>query len=789
MNCLTANSPVDLPIGQRQGHVPRRGEGADDGHNAAQLSTSRIDLPTDPDAFVAREVSGRYSTDSSSPRRGDDNGADTFDLDSMGPPAPVAASVTAALGGPASDCIADAGLVQATGYTARQIARVLGVSKGTAANLARAEQWPVVADGNRLLYTPPQDVRAKLEAASMPAVEVRAEQRQVTVAFGQLTSQGARLRALRREHAVLRYLELVESGRLRCDAAREVVAAYNAPENVRLIAPSADGGREDVGFHFGVGALRAWVREYERHGIDGLAEQKIGRVGKRSFVAAIPQEAIDRAAFASVRHGTLGPRGRQNFARAVRNSLMSDPDLPASARRHLHGAHASKSYVPAALRAALRVSPLARDLMQGPHRASLAAPFQPCTYEDIPPGTLITADDMTANTYCWCEGGSPHGYFVGRPQILAFFDVGSWRWQLAHVIMRPSGQYTRDDVWGAVGDVMETYGLYPEWLFEGGNLWRSKLVIGERTGLSDSERFGGLKSLGCTLHHSLRPQSKAVESAFNQLQYESDNCPGFVGRNERKGGVEAVMDFVARARKGQVHPRSALPHISAYKRHVEDSMAALNAERNDGKICRGSSPDELWACAQPQLRRMPADYAWLFRAQAATVKVRRDGRIHVTVRSGALKDDHYYDAPDHLLTRAGQSVMVYWNDHRPESDAIVMTRANPPTVICAAKYVDPIPRMTATDEQMAESRGRVKAALTVARTEVARLVPRFGAVATQRVQTAEPAPGMDRIASELRQAEARAEERSEATRAARTVDAASVLARRAQRQRPDFPVA
>ena len=471
--------------------------------------------------------------------------------------------------------------------------------------------------------------------------------------------------------------------------------------------------------------VRSWRQAYAADGLDGLVEQKKGTVGRKSIASVIPRQVLDQAAAAAVEHGTLGRDGRQNIARAYRNVVVSNPDLPAEARAQIHGDHASKSYVPRSVMDAVRVSPIARDIVRGPKAAKLGAPFQPCTYDDVPPGRVITADDMTANVYCWMEHPSANGYIVGRPQILAFLDVGALRWQLARVILRQSGAYTRDDVWGCVGDVMETFGVYPEWLFEGGRLWRSNRVIGERTGLSEDDRFGGLRALGCTLHHSRRPQSKHVEQGFNELQYEVDRCQGFAGRDERLQSEEHVQAAIAGCKAGKIHPRGIFPHVSEFAQHVEACMGSLNEERNDGKILRGQTPNEAWATDATERAALPANAAWMFRSNVSRTKVRRDGRVHVALRSGKYREDYYYAAPDLLQPRAGQSVLVYWNDRNPEADACILTAGQSPSFLGLAEYVEPVPRFDATDEQMAESASRRKAAIAAARSEIVRMKPHF----------------------------------------------------------------
>lgn len=559
-----------------------------------------------------------------------------------------------------------------------------------------------------------------------------------TVRFSDLINPTQRAKVLWRE-AIVQAVLACEAGGVRRNTA--ILGVLSKPEFAGASRSS----------------LYGWLTAYVERGLDGLVPQMMGRVGRTSFVKSIPQHLIDAAKAASVEHGTLGPRGEQNVARAVRDQLAQHPDLPAPAREHLHAEHASKSYVPETLRRVLRVSPLARAVVQGPHAAALAAPYIP-SLNDTAPGRVITADDMTANVYCWCEAPTALGYIVGRPQILAWLDIGSRRWMQVRTIMRQSGGYTRDDVWGGIGDLMEAFGVWPEWLFEGGHLWRSNLVVGERTGLSEDDRFGGLRSLGCVLHHSRRPQSKPIEQSWHLLQSQSDAFPGYCGRNEREDGPELLQRVLYETKRGISHPRSVLPHLTTYAKHVVESAVALNQERQDGRALRGCSPDEAWESAHVALPKLPENATWLFRSNVARVTVRRDGYVRISQRSGKWHEEYLYQNPELLLQRSGQTLIAYWNDRNPSADCVLLTATKTPEYVGLAHYVDPISRFDATEDQMAEADRQRNAAMAFARAEVAVLKP-FLQRDVSRLESLETgiAPALQRVAAAAQAAESRAE--------------------------------
>jgi len=146
------------------------------------------------------------------------------------------------------------------------------------------------------------------------------------VRFSDLTDKQQRSKVLWREQIVLAVLQREKDGATRRQALLSVLAQ-----------PQFAGASRAAAY--------AWCGRYDETGIDGLVEQKRGRVGRRSFVQQIPAHLLEKARAAACEHGTGGAAGRQNFARAVRTTLVGHPELPHQVAEHLHGEHASKSYV------------------------------------------------------------------------------------------------------------------------------------------------------------------------------------------------------------------------------------------------------------------------------------------------------------------------------------------------------------------------------------------------------------------------------------------------------------
>ncbi|MCX7723466.1 MAG: helix-turn-helix domain-containing protein [Verrucomicrobiae bacterium] len=498
-------------------------------------------------------------------------------------------------------------------------------------------------------------------------------------------------RALARYNAVTAYLAIAPKLGATL-AINEVVAAFK--DKIRISAPS----------------LRRWVKRFQERGFDGLFEDKVGKVGRKPYAKDLPPEDVAKLRAAALDYGVISKSGkpRPNIARAFRE-LISDPTVIGPARRWLHSAYASKSYVPPSVRAAARVPELAaKNILIGPRAAKLDGPFTICSYDNLQPGDAFTADDFTANVYVWTQWNNAQGFIVARPQILAVADVASQAWLNARVVIRPRGQYCKDDVWGLIGECLETYGLFKYAILEGG-AWQSNIVIGERTGISDEMRFGGLLALGIKVIRARGPHSKIIETMGNQMQYQADNVPGFAGRHEMRDRPELIKKALAAVQAG-AHPGEFFMHVADYARHIENALRTLNAERNDGRILRGRSPADAWAEVAPERCPVPDQYRWLFRSNLRRVLVTANG-VRVSIGSGKNLVSYYYAHPA-LEKYRGMPVLVFWNDSNPDVPACIFSiRAGQPgQLICIADRVQEIPRIGASREEIAADAHRKKLA-------------------------------------------------------------------------------
>ncbi len=579
---------------------------------------------------------------------------------------------------------------------------------------AQRENWPSNFDGYRWTFQPPEKIAQIVVAAPHEQKEVAAP----VVRFADLAhSDAARETVLLREKAV----QLFQSQKyLGVEVALETVSAIMRATH--------------AGFKCGSRALRIWVKDYAAHGIDGLVEQKRGRVGRKAFVNDLEESHLLKLAADAVGHGNWkrnNARARLNKAEAFRN-LVANPTVTGPARAWLHGGRASKSSMPPSISRAIdqRVSPLTATLMQvGAKAAKLDGAYVSCDYENLRAGDAFTADDMTANCYVWVEWPNEQGFILQRPQILASADIGSMSWLNLRAVMRPKGQYTKDDVWGLIGDIFDDYGLFKIAVLEGG-IWQSNVVAGQKVVqknnfANEETRIGGLKSLGVKLIHTRTPRGKIVETMFNTLQHAADNVRGFCGRDERKDCPEETKKNLALVKSGHAHPRQFFLHVSEYSAHLKAVMNQLNHTRGDGKILRGLCPADKWTQDTASVEReiFPDNSKWMYRAAYRVCEITRNG-VRITVGSGKYMTAFSYYAPE-LEVHRGRRVIVFWNDYDPDTDAVVYTiqSGKPHTLICVAPRVPDAPRFGATDEQMAAASTHKKMQMQLARTQRETLAP------------------------------------------------------------------
>jgi hypothetical protein len=572
-------------------------------------------------------------------------------------------------------------------FTAAEIALACGTHKKKVHRTAQRDHWESRQHANRLEYRPPAriaDIVLKSPSSTVPSFQPPA------VRFSDLAhSLEARDLVLTREKAVLLLENNLHLGK---EMALDLVVKHFHVERPL--------------FSISVTSLRRWQIAYHASGLDGLVEQKRGRVGRKAFALDLGTDDLLRTAAGAIEYGI---KGRTNIARAFRD-LVANPTVegvvadgqPSGRPTWLHGDRTSKSSVPPSVRRAVQeLAPVATTklIQVGPKAMKLDGAYTECSYDNIKCGDAFTADDMTCNVYVWVEWPNEQGFLLLRPQLLATMDLASQAWLNYRVIIRPKGQYNKDDVWGLIGDLFDSFGLFKTAILEGG-IWQSDVVRGQKTGISDDERFGGLRSIGVKLIHTRTPRGKIIEGQFHTLQSAADNCRGYCGRMEMKDCPEAVKKQLYAVEKGHAHPREYFLHLDQYRAHIDGVFKALANERNDGKVLRGQSSWEKWNTEKPVLPRLPENAKWLYRSEYRIKEVTRNG-FRITVGSGKNQLSYQYANPEALDVWRGRRCIAFWNDTNPDTDAVIYTITNgrPDQFICVAPRVAELPRLGASQEQ------------------------------------------------------------------------------------------
>src|SRR5207248_971041 len=102
-------------------------------------------------------------------------------------------------------------------------------------------------------------------------------------------------------------------------------------------------------------------------------------------------------------------------------------------------------------------------------------------------------------------------------------------------------------------------------------------------------------------------------------------------------------------------------------------------------------------------------------------------------------------------------VVVYWNDHNIEADAVVLTAQRPRRFLGLAKYVQPLSRFGATAEQLDAEAARKKARLHYSRSELRSIQPEMQRNRNFTTDATDKTDKTNRIGAEIAAASSRAE--------------------------------
>ena len=182
---------------------------------------------------------------------------------------------------------------------------------------------------------------------------------------------------------------------------------------------------------------------------------------------------------------------------------------------------------------------------------------------------------------------------------------------------------------------------------------------------------------------------------------------------EMKHCPEQLKKDLAMIRAGKSHPREHLLHLNDYVNHISAVMQSLNNERSDGKILRGETPLSAFtnAVSEPAIkaRAIPDSAKWLYRSAYSVKQVTRNG-FRVTLGTGRNQLAYTYDNPEVLGKWRGHRVIGFWNQHDPDTDAVIYTVRNGRAhqFLCVAKRVTNPDRLGASEQAWSAEATRKK---------------------------------------------------------------------------------
>jgi hypothetical protein len=337
---------------------------------------------------------------------------------------------------------------------------------------------------------------------------------------------------------------------------------------------------------------------------------------------------------------------------------------------------------------------------QGPKQVRKSRPRPRRDWNDIQPGDIFEADDLTV-PIVWRHRNSNGIEAPIQGECLVMIDRRS-RKILDFVLI--AGKYNGVAVRYLVLKVVRKYGR-PRMgmLFENG-VWASRMITGEQiphaepmgaatwiNALRDGTCFsqppivlsadrsratsglhaastGGLQDAGIETRHALpnNPETKIIETVFRLAQVMMPKHPGFCGFNQRLDGYDRNIKGVAKAKRGNP---AALGHLYTHEemvRVLEQIFDQYNrTPQSTRSALNGATPNEAWAevTSKRPLSIIPKSAEYLLASHCKIRPVERDGSIILRTTRGG-EDRVFWDENTANLP-VTKKVRVYWHIEEP----------------------------------------------------------------------------------------------------------------------------
>jgi len=371
----------------------------------------------------------------------------------------------------------------------------------------------------------------------------------------------------------------------------------------------------------------------------------------------------------------------------------------------------NKSYLTKLLRKDVTLNPLVLAFLKSPKDAELMGPHPERDYSDILAGDIFTADDWTTNERVAVSlPGGRWEFFKVQTIVAADVRTGKaldfvmhfghpYSWSIQRLWLQI---YASESIGmprrglhlerGAFASALARQGTYE-------NAFDIRFMLDRFSSGCDPEKrfkedFSNLRVVRGRL-----ATARTIEGDIGRWQKRAAMLPGHLGFNEREENYRLLNDFMARCRVGKDDPRNeGILTIEELRLNYGRILEESNSEPQNGRRCRGASPNELWAehvVAGPvsrPLERLPDALRYLFSTHKTERWVTPAGIV-------IPKVDGYEDAVYYGVRRLGeligQKVTVYYNRLVPD---VVTVRVNEQEafIVKRQKYLS----HTATPAQM-----------------------------------------------------------------------------------------
>jgi hypothetical protein len=333
---------------------------------------------------------------------------------------------------------------------------------------------------------------------------------------------------------------------------------------------------------------------------------------------------------------------------------------------------------------------------KGPRAVRKAMPRPFRNWDDLNPGDVFEADDLTIPFY-WRAMGDAGMEKVIRGECLVFVDR---RTGMILDFMMIAGKYNSFDIrFGAGIKIPAKYGKPRDgWLLENGP-WRSRLTDGEpipgaqtlswrqtHNALIDGGRAlesfcGGFEESGMTIKHARpgNPQTKIIEQIFNVTQNRMAAEPGFIGRNERLDGYDRTQSLIKRAEKGEQRSLDKLYTHAEVVRALEVIFSEYNTEPQNGRRLHGASPAEMWRehVSRFPLEKLPDETQFLYASHKKIARPRRDGSFLMEYNGNKRM---FFNKETGELSRT-EDVIVWWHIEQPNLITVTDIKGRNPFIV------------------------------------------------------------------------------------------------------------